>query len=140
MRRLLIIPCALLAGGCVSHRAQALPPDGPTSSAVVGSRAIEPFTAPAEEQGSLPSSLPVTAWRTDEDGNLFRGDLVIETPLPWWQRFPADAVTDVVVPRTLEASRSGTPVLLPVPAADPVALTAHARTAGYAAPAKADQP
>jgi hypothetical protein len=134
MRRLLVILGCLAASGCISHRARVSPPAGEPASALVGSRVIERFTAPVDEQGSLPRSIPVTAWRLDDQG-LFRGDTLVETPLPWWQRFPIDAVSDVVVPGTLTARAEGTPVLAPVPAGDPAALADHARAAGYAGPA-----
>lgn len=134
LRSLTIVFC-LVAGGCVSHVARALPPVDQSASAAVGSRIVDRFDEPIEERGSLPRSLPVTVWRLDPDGNLARGDSVIETPLPWWQRFPADAISDVMLPRTLTAAASGTPHMHPVPAGDALVLAEHARAAGYAAPA-----
>ena len=140
MPRLFVALCALAISGCVSHRAQVVPSIGVPCSAAIGTRVLEPFSAPADEQGSLPRSVPVTAWSRDDEGRLSRDDLLLETPLPWWQRFPVDALTDVAWPHDLEASCSATPHLVPVPASDPIVLTTNARAAGYAAPAKADHP
>lgn len=140
MLRPLVVLCCCIAGGCISHEARVTPPtDGPCS-VVVGTKVVDSFTKPVDEQGSLPRSIPVTAWRLDDKGALSRGDTLIETPLPWWQRFPADAVTDVVIPGTLTASASGTVALTPVPATDLAGLAERARAAGYAAPAGTRQP
>jgi hypothetical protein len=141
MARLLLILCCLAAGGCISHEARVTPPEGAPVSAAVGTQVLDRFSAPIEERSPLPRSIPVTVWRQDEQGNLFRGDGLVETPLPWWQRFPADAVSDLVIPRTMTAEATGSATLHPVPATDPDGLAAHARAAGYAAPiAKASPP
>lgn len=121
--------------GCISHRAQVTPPTDAPCSAAVGTHVVDEFTTPISDSGALPRSIPVTAWRKDDQGRLFRGDALIETPLPWWQRFPVDAVSDMLVPHTLVAEASGTVTLLPVPASSTADLAAHARSAGYAAPA-----
>lgn len=135
MSRPLTLLCCFALGGCVAHVARAVPPETGPTSAAVGTQVVDHFTAPIEERHALPRSLPVTLWSLDADGNLARGDLVIETPLPWWQRFPADVVSDMLLPGTLTAEASGTPTLQRVPHGDPTVLTEHARAAGYAAPA-----
>jgi len=135
MIRLLIFIGCLALSGCISHRAHVTPPTDAPCSAAVGTHVVDDFATPISETGSLPRSIPVTAWRKDDQGHLFRGDAVVETPRPWWQRFPADAVSDMVIPYTMTAEASGSVTLLPVPASSSADLADHARSAGYAAPA-----
>jgi len=135
MIRLPILIGCLAMSGCIAHRAEVTPPTDATCSAAIGTQIADPFSTPISDSGSLPRSLPVTAWRKDDQGHLFRGDALIETPTPWWQRFPADVVSDMLVPHTLTADASGSVVVLPVPASSAADLTARAQSAGYAAPA-----
>jgi hypothetical protein len=75
--------------------------------------------------------LPVTAWRRSAAGPLERADLRVQTALPWWQRFPADLVADLL---PIDAAvGTGTAVtLVTVPRADLEAFIAHAERDGYA--------
>ena len=83
------------------------------------------------EASPLPIDLPVSVWRRDSDGTLSRGELRVTTGLPWWQRFPADVVSDLA-PIDAEVFASGTPTLTPVPLADRTRLFDQAARDGYA--------
>ena len=85
--------------------------------------------------GSLPVDLPVSAWRREADGTLLRCETRVTTPLPWWQRFPADAVSDLL-PTTYAAAASTQVVLVPIPPFDEARFLAQARADGYATSAK----
>jgi hypothetical protein len=101
--------------------------------------ATAPAAAPAPQPlrfagtvstGPLPISLGGDSWVRDQDGNLYRGSAVIETPLSWYQRFPIDFATDLW-PGTVAFVAAGAPVLHPVAAMPADDLTAEARANGY---------
>lgn len=136
------MPCRavlMLAGlvaatsGCVSHVARIdAPADG--GSAAIGTTVHETMPPRVEERGAQPREIPISTWRRDDDGTLLRGEGVLRTPTPWWQRFPADVVSDVLIPTPMIASADLVVPTAPIPASDPVALAERARRAGYAAP------
>ena len=144
----LLLVLALGGAGCVSHVARVRPvePDRqdtigtpppvtpPTQSAAIGTTVYAVQPPLIEERGAQPREIPISTWRRDDDGNVLRGEGVLRTPTPWWQRFPADVVSDVLWPATLvvEADLALPPTL--VPANDPAALAERARIAGYATP------
>src|SRR5271156_621232 len=137
-----VLLAALLLGGCITHEARIAPPPaaapgepgdlGFTLSAIgVGLR-----RDPASESvttSPLPLQIPVSCLRREADGTISRFEGCATPPLPWWQRFPADMVSDPL-PWTFTASAKVTIVLTPVPAADLGALVAQARRDGYARP------
>jgi hypothetical protein len=131
---------AFTASGCIDHQARVEPPapgepGRPPTQVISGtSLAIDPTTVHLVH-GSLPIDLPVSAWRRESDGTLLRCEARVTTPLPWWQRFPADAVSDLL-PTTYAATASTPVVLAPLPPFDEVRFLAQARSDGYAAPAK----
>ena len=75
--------------------------------------------------------MPVSAWRRDSAGVISRGELRVTTDLPWWQRFPADVVSDLL-PINAEVFASGTVTLAPVQPVDVVTLREQAARDGYA--------
>ncbi len=79
----------------------------------------------------LPIDLPVSAWRREADGSLARCETRVQTPLAWWQRFPADAVSDLL-PWTWTAAADGEVRLAVVPASAEADLLSSARRDGYA--------
>jgi hypothetical protein len=132
---------SLAATGCVEHRTAVNPPL-PASQApagepttvthlIVGSQVVAGPTVPVTEASPMPIDVPVSVWRRDSDGTLHRGDLRVTTARPWWQRFPADIVTDLA-PNDFEVFASGTPTFTPVPTFDRAALYAQAASDGYA--------
>jgi hypothetical protein len=136
---LLLLPLLLGATGCVSHvaRVRSAPVEGDASSqpsAAIGSSVHGQQPPVVEERGAQPREIPISTWRRDDEGNVHRGEGLLRTATPWWQRFPADLVSDVLIPTTftVEAELAVPPV--PVPAVDPAALADRARRAGYAAP------
>lgn len=144
---LVSLPLALSGGGCVSHVAQVRtvpqdrPPtssglhsDPPAQSAAIGTKVYAVQPPLVEERGAQPREIPISTWRRDDDGNVQRGEGVLRTPTPWWQRFPADVVSDVLWPATLVAEADLALPPTAVPASDPAALAERARSAGYAAP------
>jgi hypothetical protein len=134
--------CALAAtSGCVRHHATVTPPaaagvadDGqrPPSFLATGGATIErDRSTPIVASGPLPIDLAVTAWRRSTAGPLERADLRVQTALPWWQRFPADLVADLL-PIDAEVGTEATVTLVTVPRADLEAFVAHAERDGYA--------
>ena len=134
--------CALAAlTGCVRHQATVAPPapapvadDGQRPATFVAARStvierdrVEPITA----SGPLPTDFQVTAWRRSAAGPLERADLRVRTPLPWWQRFPADVVADFLpidATVTLDTALAMEPILR----VDLDAFLANAERDGYA--------
>ncbi len=128
-----ILPLILAAPSCVSHvaRVHAAPNDG---SAAIGTRVHAEQPPLVEDSGAQPREIPISTWRRDDDGNVLRGEGLLRTPTPWWQRFPADVVSDVLWPTTLVAEADLALPPTSIPASDPAALAERARRAGYAAP------
>lgn len=127
--------------GCVEHRTAVNPPL-PASPApagepatitqlIAGARVMDEPRAPMTEASPLPIDVPVSVWRRDSDGTLNRGDLRVTTALPWWQRFPADIVSDLA-PIDAQVFASGTVTFAPVATVDRTALFAQAERDGYA--------
>ncbi len=128
----LILFATSVTSGCISHVARIDAGSAPAEG-VVGAKFLDPIPATTTSAGALPQDVPVSAWHVDEDGGLERFEGRCRTPLPWWQRFPADIVTDFL---PSEHVASATLVVAPTPVApmDPAALAAAAHRAGYAAP------
>jgi hypothetical protein len=118
----LVLP--LLLVGCVTHEVtvRQAPDAGdssamlPACSALIESRLEwewrgqtpdgKPAPASATVSDPLPIDLALTAWTYAPDGRFRRVELLLPTPRPWWQRFPADLVTDLCWPDTLVVSRT----------------------------------
>lgn len=131
----------LAATGCVEHRTAVNPPlpaapapageSATITQLIVGSKVTDEPHVPITEASPMPIDVPVSVWRRDSDGTLSRGDLRVTTARPWWQRFPADIVTDLT-PIDFEIFSSGTATFTPVQTFDRVALYAQAANDGYA--------
>jgi hypothetical protein len=82
--------------GCITHSARVVnPPDQAQSGVVVGTY-HDRLPADLEFHNQLPQNVLITAWNRDEhSGVISRYDGYCRTPLPWWQRFPADIVADL---------------------------------------------
>ncbi len=126
MNRWWILAAACLLSACIEHRAQVAAPPG--AELLVGDGVLS--TSP-RRRGPLPHEIPATAWHRDPTGTIHRADLRCATPLPWWQRFPADLLTDLW-PATLRVSAAGVLRPLPIPPRDPGELEALAAEHGYA--------
>jgi len=124
---------AVLGSGCVSHRAEVTPAQPPGDGIALRGRVLKPGE-PAVISGPLPSEVPVTLWRQDSDGNLFRSDTVLRSPTPWWQRFPSDVITDAVLPGQRVVAQTFAPVWEPAGGHSIDGLDERARRAGYAHP------
>ncbi|MBA3710251.1 MAG: hypothetical protein H0W83_15680 [Planctomycetes bacterium] len=125
----------LATAACVSHVARIAPaveaaPAEYPAMVIVGSEVSDPNQEYLIRR-SLPIDAPFTAWKRDESGVLFRCDGRVRTPLPWWQRFPADAFADFL-PMHLEAAAGSQIVYAPVPIHDQAVLTQHAERDGFA--------
>lgn len=133
---------ACLLAGCDTHQVRIAPPQpaapgepgdiGFTISIIGGSQRKDPLSE-SLTTSPLPLQVPVSCLRREADGTIVRYEGIVTTPLPWWQRFPADLVSDPL-PLTFTASAEATIVLAPVPAVDLGALVAQARRDGYARP------
>lgn len=136
-----VLVVMLMSVGCVEHRTavsppvQAAPPPMGEPAAITqliaGATVTNEPTKPITAASPLPIDLPVSVWRRDSDGTLSRGELRLTTDLPWWQRFPADVVSDLA-PIDAEIFASGTPTLTPIPAADRTRLFDQAARDGFA--------
>ncbi len=103
-----------LAGGCITHevraRHRAQIPEGqpvvmPIASALVEHTYHHRWNGRALRSDPLPVDMAISVWSYAPDGKLRRSDRLIVSPRPWWQRFPADFITDLLVPDTLYAVR-----------------------------------
>jgi hypothetical protein len=139
MRPLILLVCCCAVSGCVTHRATVETSED--SAGVVGTTYLGEAEHPAgpptsvTASGPLPQSIPVTAWRwgTAADGSqeLRRGDVLVQTPLPWWQRFPADLATDFFPIDAVATTRADVAF---IPVSDErreADLTAEAAAAGF---------
>lgn len=143
--QLVTMPAALaslvLACGCVQHRTAVNPPvpaapppagePAVVTQLIAGATVVSEPRQPVTAASPLPIDLPVSAWRRDSDGALHRSELRVTTALPWWQRFPADIVSDLA-PIDAEVFASGTAVFAPVATVDRANLFAEAERDGYA--------
>lgn len=128
-----VLSCAMVGSGCVSHRTEVLPADPLADGIALRGRVLKPGQ-PAVVSGPLPSEVPVTLWRQDSDGNLFRSDTVLRSPTPWWQRFPSDIITDAVLPGQRVVAQTYSPGWEPAGGLSTDGLDERARRAGYARP------
>jgi hypothetical protein len=131
----------MMACGCVQHRTAVNPPlpaapppagePAVTTQLIAGATVVSEPRQPLTHASPLPIDLPVSVWRRDSDGTLSRGELRVTTARPWWQRFPADIVSDLV-PVEAEVFASGTAGLTRVEVVDRAQLFAAAERDGYA--------
>lgn len=125
---LLILPCA----GCLAHRVE-VRGDGAEATAgrsAVGMRVAD--GAPHEvRSGPLPHEVPASWSLKAADGRLHMAQAVVRSPLPWWQRFPADLLVDLW-PGTVEIAAAATLAPHPVRIRTADDITAEARAHGYA--------
>ena len=90
--------CAACLSSCIVHRATVKPVHDEGQQLVVSAMGnqIQAEAAPYHQESALPEEIPATLWLRDRDGNLLRGDVTVQTARPWWQRFPADIMTDLL--------------------------------------------
>lgn len=137
----LFLTIALSSGsGCISHRAQLHPPDHGDQPRRVVAMAVDgrihgsadPIVESAiHKEGPLPLEIQATLWQRDQQGNLWRGDAQVQSPRPWWQRFPFDVVSDLA-PITFSASAASTITVQRVPSITISELNAAAARFGFA--------
>ena len=142
-RLLLGLLGACLLGGCVEHRAAiTVPEDGPEPITVVETRAAAmPLTAAMTQQDGLPLELRASAWHRDpQAGTISRHEMVVTTDRPWWQRFPADLVSDLLVPKTFIVEQTATVSVQAVAPMDSDTLTELAIQHGYGGQAAMEEP
>jgi hypothetical protein len=128
----LLAASLLLAAGCVQHRAVIEPAADEAPSTLVAVRAVaDPLVEPFVRQDALPLELRASAFHRAPDGTVLRQELAVATPLPWWQRFPADLVSDLLIPRTFIVQRHARIQTLPVLPIDAAELLRLATEHGY---------
>jgi len=129
---LLVLPTLLLLPACVEHRATLRPAAGDAAPQIVmpghGPTILED---PLHARGSLPQALHGSAWYRRPDGSLERAELHVLSPRPWWQRFPADLFTDLLIPKRFTAVNERAVVTTPVTAMSMQELDERARQRGY---------
>jgi hypothetical protein len=92
----------LLLNACVQHQARITAPPGDWDGALgLAERADQAAVGSA---GSLPQEVHLLAWARDGDGSLRFASGRVTTPLPWWQRFPMDILSDALWPDHLRCS------------------------------------
>lgn len=132
---LFFMPILFVSAGCIEHHARVVPSapiaDPGPAPVLIAHRVRDPLTVPDESRDALPIDLPVSAYRRDADGRLWRYEGRATTPLSWSQRFPFDAVMDVL-PTTFTYDAESTVVFAPVAAADENGFLDQARRDGYA--------
>lgn len=133
MVRHLLLLLPLLGSGCVAHRV-GVDPATPAAEGVALGASVRSGPSSESITSPLPTEVPVTLWRRDADGNLFRSDAILRTATPWWQRFPSDVVTDALLPGTYLVTAQHTPQWTPAGGGSTVGLEDRARAAGYARP------
>lgn len=145
-RRLVVALLAGLgwAGGCVQHEVRIVPepavaPAAPAPRALVDDAVLAAWEAPVRHRGGLPIETRYSAYRL-ADGKLWREDRTVSTPLPWWQAFPADIVTDLLWPGTLRVRAEATVTLREVPHLSRRDLDELAARYGYGSGGDADDP
>jgi hypothetical protein len=127
--------------GGVEHRVAVTPPlpaDPPPAgeeatgtTMIAGSRVVSEPRKAETAASPLPIDLPVSVWRRGSDGVIHRGEARITTPLPWWQRFPADIGADLL-PIDAHVSVASMMTLAPVEPIDRQRLVQQAAQDGYA--------
>lgn len=135
MRRAALAPLAaacLASSGCLVHRASVAPaPEVPQGGVSAIGTKVQLAAPAAERAGPLPHEIPVTWAVRDGEGRLCLLHMVVQSPLPWWQRFPCDLLIDLwpsEVAVTVEAQLLPQPVV-PRSHAD---IIAEAKAHGYA--------
>jgi hypothetical protein len=129
----------LLLAGCVEHetRIHSPPPAaGDEGAMVIGNaRATIPPGAQSlsVDRSPLPRETVVSVWQRDTAGVISREDLVVQTTLPWWQRFPCDYASDLL-PIDARVSAEHTLAPRPITPRTRSALDREAAAAGYAHP------
>jgi len=96
---------AATTGALAGIRAGARHRETPVLSALVEDVHERHWSGRSLRRDPLPTDLAITSWTTLGDGSLRRADAWVESPRPWWQRFPADFVTDLLWPEELVARR-----------------------------------
>ncbi len=127
----LAILAVMAQPGCIAHIARIQPAEHSLEGAglIAGSTSVDPAVGQTIRQ-PLPIDLPFSAWER-EAGVLARCEGRVTTPLPWWQRFPVDLVTDFL-PMTFEARAERQVTYVPVPARDDDSLFQEASKHGFA--------
>jgi hypothetical protein len=138
--RLLLLPLLMLLVGCISHETRvsvAADQPGATGTTSIGNATwTSPPGPPAEtvDRSPLPRATAASSWRQLPDGTLCRAVVTVETPLPWWQRFPCDIASDFApVDLTISAVAVVTPH--PITPRTRAELDQEALSVGYATPA-----
>jgi hypothetical protein len=134
---LLLLPLLAGLGGCIEHRASAcFEGELRQASGVVNGQMVETLGAEQSVSGHLPQRLLIHAWLRDADGTLRFIAVDNRSPLAWWQRFPADILSQCW-PGELRSQRPATISVRRPGLVEPTRLTALAHAAGY--PAAHDQ-
>lgn len=92
-----------LLAGCIRHQAAVQPPAQGLDGLTVNGQQQTPGLQAQRVGSHLPRELLVHAWRRNEEGALLLYHAHCRTPLAWWQRFPFDVVSDLLIPVDLHA-------------------------------------
>ncbi|MCS6970232.1 MAG: hypothetical protein RMM29_08135 [Planctomycetota bacterium] len=130
--RLALLSALLCNGGCLTHTVRVEPADEAPrgGQAAVGTQ-VQAGAPQLTRRSPLPHEVPVSWAVRDEAGRLGFAQAIVRSPLPWWQRFPADFFVDLW-PGEVEVEcvhRLSPQPLVPRSHAE---ITAEARAHGYA--------
>ena len=127
-----IIGLSPLLSSCIVHRAEVTPVVEENQRVVASAmgNTVHTEAKSHSQQSALPEEIPATSWLRDEDGNLLRGDVLVQTARPWWQRFPADLITDLL-PFTFTVERKAELQAKPLPSISREELDEAAKAFGF---------
>jgi hypothetical protein len=139
-RRLAPLLLALITlSGCIQHEVRVdPPPGGPPANAhvLVGFRPATPGSA-VVRTSPLAIDLGISAWAVEEGVGVWRAELRVRSPTPWWQRFPCDIVADLMPIHAIARTQGTLAYRLITPqdrTTTPEALASEALAHGYAHP------
>lgn len=125
---ILTLPCT----GCLVHSARI---DGAGADQAAGrsatAMAVRDGAPSLQRSGPLPYEIPAVWMLRDAEGRLNIGRATALSPLPWWQRFPADLAVDLW-PGDVTVATAVTVTPQPLIARSADDITAEARAHGYA--------
>ena len=101
----------IMLSACVEHRGTVsleVPPDDTLKIHVYKDGAEVKHLEPLSFQSPMPGEIHLDAWYRDASGHFHRSHERLQSPRPWWQRFPFDMASDALWPDTITVSAEST--------------------------------
>lgn len=90
-----------------------------------------PIEGDATFSSALPTETQVDAWFRDSEGHIHRAHVHLNSPKPWWQRFPADILSDLLCPGQLQVTAKATLIMQEASSYSKASLDRLAEIYGY---------